>query len=244
MPTDKQLFTESFKIRSSEVRPDGKVKVQTLCDLFQETAGNHALKLNFDVTQLHEKKLTWMLHRLDVRIERYPEWRETVTVQTWPSSGDNLRAYRDFLVLDSEEHILARALSYWLMIDLESRRPVRMPDEVLEMAPSDIEHVVPVRKERPTPPEEETGSEKIFSVRRSDLDVNRHVNNVKYVEWIAETLPADNTVRSLDIEFKAECGYGNDIAVSSSRAEDNRFRSNVALRESGKILATAEMQTQ
>lgn len=241
MSKEKKLFTETFKIRSSEVRPDGKVKVQTLCDLFQETAGNHALKLNFDVTQLHENQRTWMLHRLDARIERHPEWREAVTVKTWPSGGDTLRAYRDFLIFDAKENILVRALSYWLMIDLESRRPVRMPGEVHDMAPKDVEHVLPVKKVRPSPPAK-ADDEKIFSVRRSDLDVNRHVNNVKYMEWISETLPVEELVRSFDIEFKAECGYGDDIAVSSSRSGANMIHSNVVLKGSEKILVTAEIQ--
>ncbi|MDX1618418.1 MAG: thioesterase [Balneolaceae bacterium] len=233
-------YSESFKIRSSEVRTDGKLKVQNLCDLLQETAGNHALELNFDVTQLHEHSRTWMLHRIDIKIEQYPEWRDRVTVRTWPSSGDSLRAYRDFLVLDSAETVLARALSYWLMIDLESRRPVRIPQEVLEMAPAGAEHVLPVSKGRPSPPEN-SGIEKIFSIRRSDLDVNDHVNNIRYVEWITETLGEDDRIERLDIEFKAECGYGNDVEVGSERT-GNRVRSSVGIKEDEKILATAEMQ--
>jgi len=240
MSKEKQLYSESFKVRSSEVRPDGKAKMQTIFDLFQETAGNHALKLNFDVTQLQEKQLTWVLHRLQVRIERYPEWRETVTVRTWPSGGDSLRAYRDFLILDSEENILGRALSYWLMIDLDSRRPVRIPNEVLNMAPSDIKHVLPVKKERPTPPEE-TDVEKIFSVRKSDLDVNNHVNNARYVEWITETLSEEELLQTLDIEFKSECSYGNEVRVTTHRSGEDRLVSNVSLNGRDRILATAEM---
>lgn len=241
MCQEKKLFTESFKIRSSEIRPDGKAKLQTICDLLQEIAGNHALQLNFDVTQLQEQNLTWVLHRLDIQIERYPEWRERVTVHTWPSAGDKLRAHRDFRILDEDENELVRALSYWLMIDTTNRRPTRMPQEVLEMAPSDIEHTVPIKSSRPNSPEG-IQSQKTFPVRRSDLDVNRHVNNIKYVEWITETLPAEVLVQSIDIEFKAECEYGETVLVRTGNADNGRIQSDVMITDSEKVLATADMK--
>lgn len=241
MAQSKQVFTETFKIRSSEVRPDGKTKLQTICDLLQESAGNHALRLNFDITQLNEKSLTWFLQRLDVRVRRYPEWREEVTVRTWPSRGDQLRAYRDFEVLDSTGEPVVLALSYWLMIDTKTRRPVRMPEEVLDLGPVDVEHVVPLKKTRPAPPEN-PGTDKIFSVRQSDLDVNRHVNNVSYIEWIVETIPAGTLVGSIDIEFQAECAYGDDIIVSSSSNGEGLMGLTIVLRGGDKLLATAEVQ--
>ncbi|MFH5831830.1 acyl-ACP thioesterase domain-containing protein [Halalkalibaculum sp. DA3122] len=92
MVRQKQVYSESCRIRSSEVCPDGKAKIQAICGLLQEIAGNHALQLNFDVTQFHNDNLTWVLHRLDLEIEQYTEWRDRVTVQTWPSGSDKLRS--------------------------------------------------------------------------------------------------------------------------------------------------------
>ncbi len=240
MHQEEHVFTESFKIRSSEVRPDGKAKLQTLCDLLQEIAGNHALALNFDVTQLNNNGLTWMLHRLNIQVKKYPGWRETVTVKTWPSGGDKLRAYRDFLVLDEEGNTLLKAISYWLMIDLNNRRPVRMPQEVLDLAPDNVEHALPLKSPRLNSPTN-IETNKVFSVRYSDLDVNRHVNNVIYVEWMTETLPANRLVKKLQIEFKAECGYGERVMVNTS-SKKNGYLSEVSMADGGKTLATANMQ--
>lgn len=208
---DTFTYEEEFKIRSSEVAPDGKAKLQSICDLLQETAGNHALNLNFDISQLKEKNLTWVLHRLDVAMDQYPEWRDQITIQTWPSSGDTLRAYRDFLIINAEGVEIGRGLSYWLMIDMTSRRPVRMPKEVLEMAPASTKHVLDVKSDRITV-EGAVGESKKFRVRRSDLDVNRHVNNVKYIEWALETLTDNHGVTEIDIEFRAECTLGESVS--------------------------------
>lgn len=207
---DTFTYEEEFKIRSSEVAPDGKAKLQSICDLLQETAGNHALNLNFDISQLKEKNLTWVLHRLHVVMDQYPKWRDRITVKTWPSSGDTLRAYRDFVILNNGGNEIGRGLSYWLMIDTTSRRPVRMPEEVLEMAPADTDHVLDVKSDR-IMVEGSVAESKEFRVRRSDLDVNRHVNNVKYIEWALEALPDNHGVTEIDIEFRAECTLGESV---------------------------------
>ena len=212
-------YREKYTIRSSEVSPDGNAKLQSICDLLQETAGNHALKLDFDISQLREQNLTWMLHRLHLKMDRFPKWRDEITIKTWPSSGDTLRAYRDFLIIDQSGNHIGRCLSYWLMINIETRKPVRMPEEILKMAPADVEHVMDVKKKRIDYVEETSGS-KIFRVRRSDLDLNEHLNNVKYIEWALEALPAELKVCEIDIEFLAECAEGEEIkseyAMSSS----------------------------
>ncbi|HKK46619.1 MAG TPA: acyl-ACP thioesterase domain-containing protein, partial [Balneolaceae bacterium] len=120
----KNAFTyqENFKIRASEIDSNQKATLPAICNLLQEIAGNHAQKLHFDITDLQENKLTWVLHRLVVKMDRFPDWRETITVKTWPSSGDGLRAYRDFQILDAEENVIGKSLSYWLMMNIESRR--------------------------------------------------------------------------------------------------------------------------
>lgn len=76
------IHQEKFSIRSSEVNPAGKANLQSICDLLQETAGNHALKLNFDIVDLQKNNLTWVLYRLHLQMRRYPKWREVLTVKT------------------------------------------------------------------------------------------------------------------------------------------------------------------
>ena len=233
-------YREKYTIRSSEVAPDGKAKLQSICDLLQETAGNHALKLNFDISQLKEKNLTWMLHRLHVKMEKFPGWRDEITVKTWPSSGDTLRAYRDFIIMDERGEQIGQCLSYWLMINIETRRPVRMPEEVLKMAPADTQHVIEVRKNR-IEFDEDTGGSKIFRVRRSDLDLNEHLNNVKYIEWALEALPDNSKVSEIDIEFLAECTESDEIIseYAKSPADSKGYYHRIIRKSDEKVSARA-----
>lgn len=237
----KYYFEETFNIRSSEVDTDGKARLQSICNLLQEIAGNHALALNFDISQLMEKDLTWVLHRLHVIMDRLPNWRETITIRTWPSSGDTLRAYRDFQILDEGGKEIGRSLSYWLMLNIKSRRPVRMPEEVLDMAPTNVEHVLDIKSSRLSPLKDRDYS-KQFKVRRSDLDLNNHVNNVRYIGWALETLPEEIKIKEIDIEFQAECLIDDIITSESKSITDSKYIHQLSKKEDDKIVALAESQ--
>jgi len=224
MNKKENIHQEQYTIRSYEVHPDGSARIQSICNLLQETAGNHALELNFDISQLKDRDLTWVLYRLQVEISRFPEWRDKIIIETWPSRGDQLRAYRDFRLLDMNGDELTHALSYWMMIDMNTRRPVRMPEEVLRMGDNTKPHTMPVSRNRLKGPKE-TPIEKVFSVRRSDLDVNNHVNNVKYIEWALEAVPDiiydHYRTTGLDIQFQAEGHYGEDVISGCLKSEED-----------------------
>ena len=86
------FHTEQFTIRANEVDTTGTLSLPAICNFFQEVAGNNAKDLNFDITDMHEQNLTWVLHRMDIHVSGEAKWRETITVETWPAAGDAVRA--------------------------------------------------------------------------------------------------------------------------------------------------------
>lgn len=240
MTDDITKHSETFSIRASEVDSNGNTTLPAICSLFQEVAGNHALKLHFDITQLHEQNLTWVLHRMDIHIERYPEWRETITIETWPAAGDALRAYRDYRMLDGEGEQIGCCLSYWMMINLKTRRPTRMPKEVLELRLGDIEHVLPIKSDR-LKPFEHAEIEKKFVVRNSDQDMNKHVNNARYVDWIMETYDEGKAylIKNMDVIFMQESHADERIISQQKKVGVGSFKHQLK-NQNGDILALAE----
>lgn len=231
--------SEQFKIRASEVDFNGKATLPALCSLFQEVAGSHALKLNFDISQLPEQNMTWVLHRMDIKIDHFPEWRETITIETWPAAGDALRAYRDYRILDEHGAQIGCCLSYWMMINLETRRPTRMPQEMLDLRLKEIEHVLPVKASRMNPIEEFDTKGNI-RVRKSDLDMNRHVNNARYVEWMMELYDENEAtdINEIDIVFLKESVAGDKLTSTVKRSED--MLKHQLKNQNGDVLALAE----
>lgn len=236
------LHTETFHVRSYEIDPQGVASTQTVCNYLQEAAGNHAHALGFSIEHLGAQGFTWVLARLHVQIDRYPRWRDRLTVTTWPSGHNGLFATRDFLVHDGQGSLIARATSAWLMIDLERRRPTRIPAtfDVYEN-PGRPRALADPAERLPAP--EGTPEAHRFRVRYSDLDLNGHVNNVRYVEWAVEAVEAERLqqaeVAALEVHFRAETGYGDVVTVHTAPAAGDAVLLHRLVGEAGREVARA-----
>lgn len=212
--SDEVLWTESFRVRAYEIGPDEYASVLTLCDYFQEAAGNHASSYGVEQFDLDGRPGAWVMHRLAFELFERPARRETVTVTTWPSGLDGLRAERDFVMTGADGRELMRGTSVWFVIDVKRRRPVRLPASVSGFK-ADRDRAMQPPAEAPGPPTQ-TDVEARFHVRRSDLDRNGHANNVRFIEWALEAGPPNRPLTSLDVIFRAEAVFG-DLILSRAR---------------------------
>jgi len=211
------LWKETFNIRAYEVGQNGRVTIQSLCNYLQEAASNHAHHLGVSVEQLIRQQLTWVLSRFHVRINNYPYWRQAVTIETWPSDKDNLYALRDFRLFHDGKEI-GVATSSWMLINVQARKPVPLPDFLNEIKNDKMGRALADTFQK-LPKSEDFEFERSFDVRLSDLDMNRHVNNVIYIDWGLESLPAEiyhnNILQDLEISYRAESFLGDQVISKS-----------------------------
>jgi acyl-ACP thioesterase len=210
-------WTEFFRVRAYETDQLGRLSILSFCQLLQEAAGNHARALGVGLEALQERNLTWVLSRIRLTVRRLPAAGEAIEIQTWPSGRDRIFALRDFTVLGGDGAALASADSAWLVIDRARRRPIRLEPFLERIQPAEA----PPMLEKPIPPVPaggEGGKRKTLGVRYRDLDANRHVNNVTYVEWIQEGFaPAffdRRRLSSLEVEFRAEALAGDTVVCT------------------------------
>ena len=217
---------EQFKVRSYEVDASGCATLPVIANYFQEAAGKNARDLNFDIGDLHKSGLTWVLYRLHIKLHNVPKRWQNVTVNTWPSSGDGIRAFRDYELRNDSDEVLGIGISQWMVLNIKTRRPARIPKEILDMGLEVDEHMLPADK-RSFP--EMDSADKVVShtVSRNDLDMNRHVNNVTYIEWMTgflpEELPVDSRCEEINIQYHRECGLGQEIKISCKAIDDGQY---------------------
>lgn len=234
-------YKESYTIRASETGPTGKVRVDSIANYLQEIAGNHASVLNFDVTDLQKNEMTWVLHQLHLKMERMPDWRETVQIETWPSSGDRLRTYRDYRITDFDNSEIGVALSYWVIMNMKTRRPIRIPKEIIDMRLPESDHVLPLSSGVTNIELQIKGV--AFSIQRTDTDINRHANNVAYIRWVCETVSEkvffNKNCTELNIHYLSEILVEHEIKVKTDRKMDssNIFHSEILNLSTGKLAA-------
>ena len=241
---DRNVWREDYQIRSYEVDCRNRLSILSMFSFMQEAASKHAAALGVSIQQLLAENYTWLLSRLKIKIIAYPGWNDQIQVNTWPSGTQQLFAMRDFKMNGIENQTIAAAISAWLVIDLEKRRPVRIAPFVERLKPIEGSHILNDRLDK-LPALSNAVHEKSFVVRYSDLDINQHVNNVKFVEWVVEVVPTAtlnaSVLSELEINFLAEAFHEDQIiATCSPQDPDNTiFHHSLTRQQDGRELARA-----
>jgi len=236
------VWTETLDIRTDDLTPEGFVSLPALNVYLQEAAGSHAASLGVSTDALAEEGRAWVLGQLRTSIDRRPARNDSVTVETWPSGLDGLFATREFVVHVGADPV-AWATSSWFLIDVERRRPVRPPEVVRTLDPPDRDPVLPASGEELSEPTA-VDHEHTLTVGYHDLDRNEHVNNVRYLTWALDSLPASvyEHYRCVGtaLDFQNEVAVGASIRVTVGLEENgDELRGRHSLRnvETGQTVA-------
>ncbi|GLT49362.1 hypothetical protein SLA2020_229290 [Shorea laevis] len=219
---DGLVFRQNFSIRSYEIGADRTASIETLMNHFQETALNHVktaglLVGGFGSTpEMCKRNLIWVVARMQVVVDRYPTWGDVVQVDTWVGASGKNGMRRDWLLRDCNTgEVLTRASSVWVMMNKLTRRLSKIPEDVRrEIEPyfMNSDPVIDEDSRKVVKLEDNTADyvHKGLTPRWSDLDVNQHVNNVKYIGWILESAPLpileSHELSAMTLEYRRECG--------------------------------------
>lgn len=228
------VLTIDFTVTSNDMAPNGQLSLTALMKYFQEAAHQHANNLGVGFHQLKAQNIFWVLSSIHIEVDELPAFDEPFSVETWPRGSRRLFSIRDFLVHYNGQ-VVARATSSWLMVNLTSKRPVR-PESLLagiEFLPEKAAY-----EQEPAMDVISTSPELLESrvVRFSDLDINRHVNNTRYVEWIFDAVHLTHLknfrVSSLTVQFSSEFKEGESADILL-RDDNNRHSAQIDILHKG-----------
>jgi medium-chain acyl-[acyl-carrier-protein] hydrolase len=218
-----QQLEKEYLIHVYETGPDGRLNLHSLFNYMQDIASDHAVLLGFGRDDLMKSNHFWVLSRMYAEISGWPEWEDKIIVKTWPSGTDKLFAIRNYEVRFPDGRLIAIASSSWLIIDRTSKK-IQRPGELLSQYNPVSNDGLPVRlaiKLSEFPGAGLTSSE--FRVKISDLDVNFHTNNVRYLNWVTDTYDLNFTMHHLpcsaEINYLAESIFNDEIVIRTLKEE-------------------------
>ncbi|TDQ18469.1 acyl-ACP thioesterase [Algoriphagus boseongensis] len=214
-------FTKEFEVGSFQVHPNGNICLTSLADLLQEIAWRHADSGDFG-RNLMETQQMWVLSRLEIKVQKFPKWGDKIRIFTGGRGTEKLFAFREFLIWNEKEEVLARAMSSWLLLHSETKKILR-PEIVLPAELFD-----PSKKPDWQPGKislsGELISEEKIQVRNSDLDLYHHVNNTSYIRWVENALAAQDWFpQEISINYLAECLSGDQVELKLFKDEEFGF---------------------
>ena len=183
-------YQETTLIRTRDCDLNGTWRFSAILEAMQEAAGAHSASLGWGREQLVRQGIVWVLVRNEVRMDRYPSVGEQVTLDTFHMPERHRLFPRYFMMTDEEGRRIGMAATVWMLMSLETRAAVSA--ESLGMVlPDNRDMKPPMGFPAPIPPVKGEPRISMYRTVYTDLDVNGHVNNTKYADWICNLLGKD-----------------------------------------------------
>ena len=182
------IFRKQYTVLDNCTDRYGRVKPSQILFFAQDAATGHCAKLGMDWDTMAAKGLFWAVTRTKVQIRRLPRLGETVTVETWPMTNTRVAYPRAMTMYDEKGEVLLQTVSLWVLMDIDKRSMVLPGRSGLDFMGQDRggELAIPGGL---LPCSSETG--KYRTVTYTDLDVNGHLNNARYMDWVDDLTDSD-----------------------------------------------------
>jgi len=211
-----------FTIDNVHLDGFGRCKPSMLLYFAQEAAEKHCFLLGADWQTLQEKGLFWAVIRQKLQITRLPYAGETITVQTWPMPTTRVAYPRSTVGFDEAGNEIFRVISLWVLMDVNTRAMV-LPGK----SGVNVEGIL-LGNELASPSSlnpKNLEKQVLRTVRFSQLDRNGHMNNTRYLDWLADLLPSDfhreHPAREITVCYLSEAREAEQIRLSWDMNEEN-----------------------
>lgn len=237
------IFVREYDIRYKDVNNRQEATPVSILNFVEETAADHCAYIGKSVYDLQKNGIGWVLYAGCYVMNHYPLYRERIKIETWISMFRGFMGYREYRVLSEEGKFYGGFRGLWLYFDLQKRKPIPVDKIFYELWPLRNEvaidqEITPSKKDIENP-----DIIKSFTVRRYDIDSNNHVNNVRYMQWLMESIPdlfyEKAELKSIQGTFLRETIYNRHVNSQCKIISSNELIHSVTEKESGILLATA-----
>jgi acyl-ACP thioesterase len=222
----------------------GEASPTTMLALLEEAAAEHCYVIDYSLYQLMNQNIGWVLVSGIIKMERYPRYKEKITIRTWLSNYSAIRGLRENIIYDGRGEVIGRARGLWVFFDIARRRPIRILEDIKNKWSSFEQNSLDYNINRKIKALNEAELIKEYEVNRFDVDTNQHVNNIRYFHWVMDSIPEEMIdhydLHIIDGRFIGEAHYGDDVVSLTHTGEiPNSFQHTIKTKEEQKICATA-----
>ena len=215
----------------------GKLTMGVLGNHLLNCAGFHAADRGFGMAVLNENHYTWVLSRLAVEMTDMPKAYERFSIETWVENVYRLFTDRNFAICNAEGKPIGYARSVWAMISMETRKPADLfllhGGEIAEYI--DAEKPCPIAKAGRVKVADDARPVTEYRTKYSDIDLNGHVNSIKYIEHILDLFPLEmyreKWLKRFEVAYVAESHYGDVLDFYCERKPEDEY--DIEIRKNG-----------
>ena len=236
-----KTFEYSMKIPFDMSDVNGFIKIPQLILLSLQVSGMQSIELGMsDMYILENYNLVWIITDYNMKIDRLTVFDEKITIETYAMSHNRLFCYRAFNIKDEAGNTIIEMVATFVLMDRDTRKVHPVMSEITDAFDSEFSKTM---LRGPRFKELEGGVEQEYRVRFYDLDMNGHVNNSKYLDWVFEVMGADfltqHVPKKVHLKYVKEVLAGG---IITSQYEQEGLKTQHQISSDGHINAQAEIE--
>lgn len=205
---------KKYTLGLTDVGRKNKISNKAIIKMLEDVGGIESEKAGYGLNEIEENHLSWILLAWKVKVLRRPIYNEEVIARTWARGGNKVFTYRDYEIYDSNGKLCVIATSKWTLVDIRTLKLVGISEEVRSKYTFFNKSVFEEEIEKLKEPKSVI-KENDYKILRSQIDVNRHVHNLYYLDIAYEILPEDiyygEEKDNIEITYKKQIKLNDDI---------------------------------
>lgn len=238
-------FEKKYNVEITDIGMDNKVSNLAFLRFLEKIGCAHSSNWGYGVNDIETKKKAWVLMDWELKVYKRPIYGDELTIKTWPRPLERhfLYTYRDFEIYQGNEKV-AIATSKWVLFDIEKNKICKISDDIVKIYNPEEESVFEKKDiEKLKEPENSTLALE-YKVKRADIDINKHMHNLNYLNLAYEALPEEiyfNEEKTMvKIMYKNQILLGDTVFCYYTR-KDKKDIITIKNKENTKVHAIIEL---
>jgi len=211
--TEKRTFSIEMEVPYYFVNFTGDIRLSSLIDMMLLTSEKQLHEADADSSEMVKNNgLGWVVVQYHMDVKQMPKLGQKLKISTQATSYNKYFFYRDFWVEDEAGNRMVTAQSAFVLIDIKERKIVGAADRLEDKFGA--EEINKIQRFNRVKVPEEYDFKQAQHIGYYNIDVNKHVNNSYYFDWMVDTLDmdyiADHHIKSMDIKYDKELNMNSD----------------------------------
>ncbi len=222
------IISKDYRVEIGHIGSSNFITNHGFLELLENVACYHSDTIKFGFNEISKTHLSWVLLHWKVKVLKRVRYGETVTVKTWAGYANRFFTMRDFEVYDKNGDLICIASSKWALVNTSTKGIAKITDDIIAPYKSEEKSVFNEKDiAKLKAPQTSSLPSFVFKVQRKDIDVNKHMHNICYLDYALEALPEDiyfsNEINEFEIMYKTGAKLGNEVHCYYTHEDDASF---------------------
>lgn len=220
------IYKGKFKLGLKDIGKDNKIKNRSILEFLENIGAYHSDEVGYGVNEIPKTNVSWILLDWQLNVINRPVYGQTIEVHTWGRGMNKFFTFRDYEIYDENNNLCAIATSKWALIDVRTGKLARLTEKIINKYNPEEKSVFSEEMGKIEMPKEFI-AELEYIVTRKDIDINKHMHNLYYLDLAYEVLPENvyeqRPFNNIRINYKKEIKLGDTVKCYYTKKQNEHI---------------------